>query len=135
MIVLDASVMIAVLDRRDVHHAAARRLFDENAAERLAAHRLTAAESLVQPARAGRVAAVSAALITLGVEWVDILDDPAELAELRARTGLREPDACVLLAARRAGARLATFDARLASAARGEGVPVVEPDFRSGTAS
>lgn len=125
MIVLDATVMIAVLDGDDLHFAAAKQLFASHLTERLTAHRLTLSESLVQAARAGRGQAVSAALGALGIEPIDTLDDPLELAQLRADTGLKSPDGCVLLAARREGASLATFDARLAAAARACGVPVV----------
>ncbi len=125
MIVLDASVMIAILDASDPHFLAARELLAANTAERLAAHRLTLAEALVQAVRADRGAEVSSALRSLGIESVDELDDPLELAQVRTGSGLKAPDSCVLLAARRAGAALATFDSRLASAARTIGVPVM----------
>ena len=125
MIVLDASVMIAILDRQDAHFPAARRLFDASAAERLAAHRLTVAEALVQAARTGRGKAVAGGLAALGVELVDILDDPLDLAEVRVESQLKVPDSCVLLAAIREHAALATFDRRLAEAARRFGVDVV----------
>lgn len=125
MIVLDASVMIAVLDPHDVHFTRARELFRANSTQRVVAHRLTMAESLVVAARANLTVAVALALATLGVGRLDEPDDPVELAELRAHTGLRMPDACVLLAARRDGASLATFDRRLAHTAQGEGIPVL----------
>lgn len=125
MIVLDASVMIAVLDSADPHFRRAKEFLASSLAERLMAHRLTLAESLVAAVRAGRGQEVSAALGVLGVEAIDLLDDPLELAQARAESGLKTPDSCVLLAARRAGAKLATFDARLAEAARAAGVVVV----------
>jgi len=125
VIVLDASVMIAILDPHDAHYSAARELFRANAAQRLAAHRLSMAESLVVAARADQTAAVAFALAALGVGHFDEPDNPVELAELRARTGLRMPDACVLLAARRDSASLATFDVRLAQTARDLGVSVL----------
>lgn len=124
MIVLDATVMIAVLDDADPHFGAAKRVLGSHLAERLMAHRLTLSEALVRPARAGRGQAVAAALATLGIEPIDTLDDPLELAQLRAETGLKAPDSCVLLAARREGASLATFDAQLASVARAFGLTV-----------
>lgn len=125
VIVLDASVMIAALGGSDVHHEAARQILVDSASQRVVAHRMTLAESLVGAARAGRVAETSAALDALGIGRVDEPDDPVELAVLRARSGLRLPDACVLLAARRDHAGLATFDRYLADAARAEGVAVV----------
>lgn len=49
-------------------------------------------------------------------------DAAARLATLRARTNLKLPDCCVLLAAQEAGAdAVFTFDAQLASAARAAG--------------
>ena len=83
------------------------------------------AEALVVAARSNLTQAVSDALSGLGVGRLDQPDDPVELAEIRAQTGLRMPDTCVLLAAKRDGASLATFDERLAKAARGQGIPVV----------
>ncbi|WBU36944.1 type II toxin-antitoxin system VapC family toxin [Homoserinibacter sp. YIM 151385] len=125
MIVLDASVMIAWLRRVDAHHASARRIFLDHVDERLVAHRLTLAESLVGAAGIGRVVEAASSLDAVGIGRLDEPDDPVELAVLRARTGLRLPDACVLLAARRDHAGLATFDAKLAAAARLEGVAVI----------
>jgi predicted nucleic acid-binding protein len=46
------------------------------------------------------------------------------LAALRAGTGLKLPDCCVLQAAEQAHAGIATFDDRLAAAARELGVDV-----------
>ena len=125
MIVLDANVMIAILDSSDAHFQAAQRIFLNHTTERLVAHRITVGETLVQPARAGRTAAAVAALAMLGVGYLDEPDDPAELAKLRASSGLRLPDCCVLYAAIREGANLATFDARLARVAAEAGVQVV----------
>jgi predicted nucleic acid-binding protein len=125
VIVLDASVMIAVLDPLDAHFESARRLFVANTTERLAAHRLTVAESLVLATRVKRGPAAASALAARGVGYFDEPDDPMTLAELRATTGLRMPDCCVLHAALRERAKLATFDARLAAAASSVGVPLV----------
>lgn len=125
MIVLDASVLIAVLNPRDAHSASTRELFRANARQRLVAHRMTMAEALVVAARSNLTQAASHALSGLGVGRLDQPDDPIELAEVRAQTGLRMPDACVLLAAQRDRASLATFDERLAKAARGQGIPVL----------
>lgn len=128
MIVLDASVMIAVLDSSDVHSDAARRILVDAADQRVVAHRLTLAESLVQGARSGLTAALATALDTVGVGRLSEPDDPVLLADLRARTGLAMPDCAVILAALRDGAPLATFDRRLAAAAQAEGVVVLGSD-------
>lgn len=125
VIVLDANVMIAVLDPQDSHFGAARRFFGVHTSERLAAHRLTMAEALVLAARSGREVAAAAAISALGVGRFDEPDDPIELARLRASSGLKLPDCIVLHAAIREKAKLATFDARLATAAARFGVEVV----------
>lgn len=117
--------MIAVLDPLDAHFEAARQLFLENTSERLGAHRLTVAESLVLATRATHGPAAASTLAALGVGYFDEPDDPLALAELRATTGLRMPDCCVLYVALREKGRLATFDARLAAAAARSGVVVV----------
>ena len=49
-------------------------------------------------------------------------DAPARLATLRAITGLKLPDCCVLLAAEQAGAAVLTLDDRVAAAARERGL-------------
>lgn len=49
--------------------------------------------------------------------------EPLRLAELRASTGLKLPDCCVLDVAIRNQASLATFDNALATVAAARGVP------------
>ncbi|QEO08758.1 type II toxin-antitoxin system VapC family toxin [Protaetiibacter larvae] len=124
MIVLDASVMIAVLDSADAHSGAARELLRSHAADRLVAHRINVAEVLVQPVRAQRAAQASATLAHLGIEYDDEPDHPLVLAELRANTGLPMPDCCVLHLAIRERAAIASFDERLVRAARGLGLQI-----------
>lgn len=78
----------------------------------------TLAEVFVAPARAGRLDRASAAIEDVRVEAVPLGDDvPARLPALRAETGLRLPDCCVLYAAQTANAALASFDDRLAAVA------------------
>jgi predicted nucleic acid-binding protein len=80
---------------------------------------------LVGPVRAGQLDRATAALAQLQVTTVDLrADAPARLAVLRAGTGLKLPDCCVLQAAEQAQAAIATFDDRLAAAARELGVDV-----------
>jgi predicted nucleic acid-binding protein len=119
VIVLDASVLIAYLDGEDSHHGAAETLLTRAIDDDLAANPLTLAEVLVVPAREGRMDLVLAALHDLEVEALSFPADTAvRLAQLRASSGLRMPDCCVLLAAEDAGARVASFDGRLAQAAQ-----------------
>ena len=118
MITLDASVVIALLQARDPHHHRARELLDDRVDEELSMHVLTRTEVLVGPTRDGRADDVIRRIDGLEIRTVEMREsDAVPLAELRVRTGLNLPDACVVLAARLRGASLATFDDRLRSAA------------------
>jgi len=128
VIVLDASVLIAQFELLDAHHDAAVRLFASWGAGRKGASPITLAEVLVAPAARGEIKAAVDALRRLAIAAVPIDDDaPVRLAQLRAATGLKLPDCCVLLAAEQNGGTLATFDARLAAAARDRGLTVLDP--------
>lgn len=123
MIVLDASVLIAQLDAADAHHDRAKTVLTGSGDESLAASPITLAEVLVGPGRLGKLDQAIGALTQLGVAAVAFEHDaPSRLAMLRAETGLKMPDCCVLLAAEQAPGSLVTFDARLASAARERGI-------------
>lgn len=122
MIVLDASVVIAALDREDALHHEASDLLRGLVPARFSMHALTLAECLVGATRDGSGHLLLRRIRALGVTVQDERDDPLELAELRAHTGLRMPDCCVLLAALRTRSRLCTFDDRLAAAALRLGV-------------
>ena len=114
MIVLDASVLIAYLDAEDAHHHKAESLLAREIDDEFAANPLTLAEVLVGPSRTGRLEAARSVLRDLEVgEQPFPADTAVRLAQLRADTGLRMPDCCVLLAAQDAGARVAAFDDRL----------------------
>lgn len=118
MIVLDASVLIAQLDSGDRHHANAQSLLEANTQEPLGASPITLAETLVSPARAGRLADAETALQQLGVNELTLGENaPGRLAQLRTDTGLKLPDCCVLLAAQDHDARVASFDTDLLKAA------------------
>ena len=133
MIVLDASVLIAHLDAADAHHARADELLDSFAPEPLGASPITLAEVMVGPARAGKLDRAAATLRLLDVGGVDLeADAPVRLAMLRASTGLKLPDCCVLLAAERSGGVLSTFDDRLSAAAEAYGYIVVGRDLPGG---
>ena len=127
MIVLDASVLIAHLDGGDRHHADAQSLLEANSHEPLVASPITLAETLVSPARAGRLADAETAMQRLGVEALALGDNaPGRLAQLRTDTGLKMPDCCVLLAAQDHDAQVASFDTSLLKAARKLGLETAE---------
>lgn len=112
MIVVDASVLIAFLDPADAHHAVAVELLGD-ATPPMIVHPITAAEVLVAPVRRGIADDVWADLVAIGVEIDRMPVDPMQLARLRAETGCRMPDCCVLASAAAYGAPLATFVDRL----------------------
>jgi predicted nucleic acid-binding protein len=119
VIVLDASVLIAHLDERDALHEQAVERLLAAAGETLGCSTLTLAEVFVGPARRGRLADAREAVAALEIEEIPLASGAAgDLATLRADTGLKLPDCCVLLAAREIGASgVLTFDERLAKAA------------------
>ena len=119
MSVLDASVLIAHLDARDAHHDRARELIEASGSEPLGAGEITLAETLVAPARAGRLEDARSALNRLGVEELGLGNDAAaRLAQLRADTARKLPDCCVLLVAEEHCGSVASFDSDLIAAAR-----------------
>ncbi|GAB08398.1 hypothetical protein GOARA_011_00140 [Gordonia araii NBRC 100433] len=124
MIVLDAAILIAHLGVEDPHAEAALEILDTE--ERLAIHPLSLAEVLVHPARSGTESQTLEVIEKLGIEQVSHAPgEPVELARIRAATGLKMPDCCVLVAAEREASSLATFDRRLGEVARNRGVNVV----------
>lgn len=126
MIVLDASVLIAYLDSEDAQHARAETLLIQQIDDDFAANTLTLAEVLVAPARERRLDAAREALADLEVKELAFPADSAvRLAQLRAGTGLKMPDCCVLLAAEDGRARVASFDDRLSDAAASRNLVVV----------
>jgi predicted nucleic acid-binding protein len=131
VIVLDASVLIGHLDRRDPHHTKARALLEASGAEPLGASTITLAETLVAPARAGRLKEARAALKRLGVGELELGEGaPGRLAQLRADTGLKLPDCCVLAVAQQLQGAVASFDEDLVGAARKLGLKTVGPEAK-----
>jgi predicted nucleic acid-binding protein len=98
LIVLDASVVIAHLDPDDALHPSATSTLLEYAGDDLRLPASAYAESLVDPARKGRLDEARAALAALQFQIVPIDGLLAErAASLRAHErGLRLPDALVL---------------------------------------
>lgn len=126
MIVLDASVLIAHLDGADKHHAKAEALLEASSGEALGASAITLAETLVSPARAGRLADAEGALRQLGVKELILGNDASgRLAKMRAEVGLKLPDCCVLLAAQEHAGGVASFDLALLAAARELGLEAI----------
>jgi predicted nucleic acid-binding protein len=127
VIVLDASVLIAHLDSSDGHHADAQSLLEVNSQELLGASPITLAETLVSPARVGRLSDAETALRRLDVDELALGENaPGRLAQLRTDTGLKLPDCCVLLAAQDHDARIASFDTDLLKAAHKLGLATTE---------
>jgi predicted nucleic acid-binding protein len=122
LIVLDASILVAHLDDTDPHSEAAKTILAGGDA--FAASTITLAEVLVGAARAGRLDEQLAALSQLEISEVPIeRGAAAQLACLRAETGLRMPDCCVVHAASVTAAdALATRDDRLARVAVARGL-------------
>jgi predicted nucleic acid-binding protein len=126
LVVLDAGVLIALLDSEDHHHAWALRLFERTLSDELAISALTLVEVGVHPHRASRVGEFqdSVAGLNLTVRGVDP-DEVAALSALRARTTLKMSDAVVLNLAIRTHASLAATDQALASQGAKEGIRVL----------
>lgn len=121
--ILDASVLIAHVSPDDIHHERATMAL--RALEGLDLHvsPVTLAEVLVGAVREKQVAKARTQLRRLGVREVPLGPDaPLRLAELRAQTGLKLPDCCVLLAAQEEGDGLLTLDSRLDAAAEALGL-------------
>lgn len=124
MIVLDANVLISYWGTGDVLADAAFDVLDTE--EDLILHPVTLAETLVWPIQNNDEDAALGDLARLGIERHEPrLDEVVHAARLRVMTQLKLPDCYVLATAIAHNATLATFDKRLADAARGQGVAVI----------
>lgn len=127
MIVLDASVLIALFGRSDAHNERSRSFFEKHVAEGFVVHPLTLTEVLVGGARLGKLHQLNRDIHAMGVEVAQPdSDEPLLLAEIRNSTGLKLPDCCVLVTALRLSAPLFTFDAQLARVAAAQGLTLAE---------
>lgn len=89
-------------------------------------HPVTMAEVLVGPVSIGeRDVALSTSRALDITKWGTSSGEPLRLARLRVSSRLKLPDCGMLSAAIATRSRIATFDGRLASAARELGVQVV----------
>ncbi|MGN6372162.1 MAG: type II toxin-antitoxin system VapC family toxin [Solirubrobacteraceae bacterium] len=126
-IALDASVLIGHLDSNDPHHVRAVRLLEATDGQVLGASAITLAETLVAPARAGRLADAQSALGRLGVRELAFGDEVASrLTRLRADLGVKLPDCCVLFVAQEHSGSVASFDTGVIKAARKLGLRTVD---------
>jgi toxin FitB len=125
VIVMDASVLIAHLNPGDPHHQAATAILLTGTPGQMLVHTITLAEVLVGGVRIGHGAAMLDDLRATGIAIAPHGEgESLRLAELRANSGLKLPDCCVLDVAIHYRARLATFDEALAAAARKRSVLV-----------
>lgn len=128
MIVLDASALIAFLDPLDALHERAVASFVAAGPQPYGVSPITHAEVLVGPTRAGTLETTQAAIGALGIVEIGLPVDAApRLARLRARTALRLPDCCVILAAQESSRAVLTFDDRLAAAAQALEIDLLPP--------
>ena len=121
-LVLDASVLIGLLDAADAHHGSA--VDDVESADQAGTPLLTPAsaysEVLVSFARVGRVTDARMAIAAMGISVEPLTAAIAELAAvLRANhERLRLPDALVLATAQHLRAALLTYDDQLSRVGR-----------------
>lgn len=124
MIALDASVLIAHLNPADPRHRAATEVLLAGTPGEMLVHMTTMAEVLVGGVRIGQGASMRDDIHATGITVAPYDDgEPLRLAELRARSGLKLPDCCVLDVAIRHQTGLATFDHALATEAAKRGIP------------
>ncbi len=114
-VVLDASVVIALLDSSDASHVDARSLLEERADDTWLMSTATLAEVLVHPLRRGTGEEFERKLARLRVGFIDVDPEIARrAARLRAEhVSLRVPDALVLATAQQRAADTLTFDRHL----------------------
>lgn len=125
MIVLDASVLIGHFEPADSHHADATALLKAYLTDSFASSVVTLAEVYVGASRAGRADRLDQLLAQLAIRSLELPAEAAHrLGELRATTGLKLPDCCVLYTAERHNAAIATFDDTLANRAANIGLTV-----------
>lgn len=119
--VIDANIIVGYLDADDAHHADARAILA--GADELVASVLTVGEASVDAVRGGRLQEMLAALTAIELRTAELSADAAPtLAHLRAQTGLKMPDVCVLHAAMTVGAdAIGTRDRRLRRVAHEHG--------------
>lgn len=120
-LILDASVLIGLLDAADAHHERAVSEVEtaDDAGRPLVAPASAYSEALVAFARANRLDEAREALAAMGIAVAPMTAQVAErAADLRARhRRLRLPDAIVLASAKALDGELLSYDGRLADLA------------------
>lgn len=128
VVVLDAGVLIALMNSKDAHHDWALGIFKQSLSSELFMSALTFAEVLVHPARNGQSDLFLKNIEKLGLKVVDVSKaDAVELAEIRSQSKLRMPDAVVAHTAIKRSAALATTDGQLRRTAETMQLPVFYP--------
>ncbi|MBP1300768.1 PIN domain-containing protein [Curtobacterium sp. 1310] len=131
--VLDANVVIALLDEGDGLHERAYDLVEDHAWDEFCTSALTLAEMLVRPASRGHADRERGTIERLGVSVVPVTGCTARrAADIRASRRLGMPDAVVLVTAQAVHGQLATFDRKLRRIAQAEGLDLAEPDDDGG---
>lgn len=126
LVVLDAGVVIALYNDLDPHHDWAREVFVRTVADRLVMPSITYAEILVHPSRTGRREQFVQAIAGLSMTVEPVTVERAErIADARATTSLKMPDAVVLALATELSGVLATTDDTLRREARDQGLEVI----------
>jgi predicted nucleic acid-binding protein len=128
IIVLDTSALIALTSSKDPHHQWALKMFRDTAAFELQMSALSLAEALVHPARADRAGKFLKLIDGLGLEITPIeASDVSRIANLRATTNLKMPDAVVLQQAIKVKGSIATTDKTLAKVTKQKAIEVFQP--------
>ncbi len=127
--VLDANVVIALLNERDGLHVDAFDLVDDNAWDEFCTSAVTLSETLVRATALGAVERERSKIGLLGVRIVPVTSAMAHAAaRLRSEHRLHLADAIVVSTTTTMRGRLATFDKRVRRIAHEEGIEVAAVD-------
>jgi predicted nucleic acid-binding protein len=133
LVTLDAGVLIALHSQTDQHHNWAVELFTELVDFEWQISTLTYAEVQVHPIRAGVLENFQLSLGNLNIIARGMMpEDATGLAQIRATTGAKMPDAVVIHQAKILNSAIATTDRGLAHAALKLGIDVYQPGSRLG---
>lgn len=128
-LVADASFIIALLNPRDAHHTWAQSVFSLHEREDIRTTTINLAEAMVRPYQTGQAVDFEEALAELEIHVWNVREgDESELAELRASSRLKMPDALVLFCAIRTASSVATADRALAVTVRQSGLKAYCPE-------